>query len=120
MNEAITRIDPPSRADWILERTKGVDEEVLLRDRSISIRGTPTDPCLIAVCSAAGIWISDHAGRRYMDLYGNNCHHIGYGHPRLLQALQEQLGILSFVSRGLTSQPAVAFAEHLAALAGWP
>jgi 4-aminobutyrate aminotransferase len=97
-----------------------MDEEVLRSDRSISIRGTPTDPCLIAVRSAAGIWISDHAGRRYMDLYGNNCHHIGYGHPRLLDALQQQIGILSFVPRGLTNQPAVAFAERLAALVAWP
>jgi len=108
-----------SQSEWIWSRVEGLDRTLLLDDRNSSIRGTTNDPCLIAVKNASGIWIFDHAGRRYMDMYGNNCHHIGYNHPRLIAALREQMDELSFVPRGLTNAPAVAFAETLANLSGW-
>src|SRR6185437_13257334 len=90
-----------SQSEWIWSRVEGLDRTLLLDDRNSSIRGTTNDPCLIAVKNASGIWIFDHAGRRYMDMYGNNCHHIGYNHPRLIAALREQMDELSFVPRGL-------------------
>ncbi|MFM9644431.1 aminotransferase class III-fold pyridoxal phosphate-dependent enzyme, partial [Streptomyces turgidiscabies] len=66
---------------------------------------------------AAGIWIEDADGRRFMDFHGNSAHHIGYGHPRLLQAIKDQLDSLSFAPRRFTCEPAIALAERLAALA---
>ncbi len=56
------------------------------------------------------------AGRRYMDFHGNNVHHIGYGHPRLIAAIKAQLDALPFAPRRFTCEPAVALAAKLAAV----
>jgi len=109
-----------AQAEWIRERMEGRDEALLEEDGDLSIRGPSSAPCLIAVESASGIWITDHAGRKYMDLYGNNCHHIGHHHPQLIAALKAQMDTLAFVPRGLTSAPSVEFPQRLRAAAGWP
>jgi 4-aminobutyrate aminotransferase len=56
-------------------------------------------------------------GRRYRDFHGNNVHHIGYGHPRLKEAIGRQMDELPFAPRRFTCEPAVALAEKLIALA---
>ncbi|MEM7259924.1 MAG: aspartate aminotransferase family protein, partial [Pseudomonadota bacterium] len=66
---------------------------------------------------AQGSWIEDHDGNRYLDFHGNSVHHIGYGHPRVISALKQQLDELSFAPRRFTCEPAVELAEKLAALA---
>jgi 4-aminobutyrate aminotransferase len=74
-------------------------------------------PCLNAIRRAEGIWIEDLQGRRYMDFHGNNVHHIGYGHPRLIAAIKAQLDDLPFSPRRYTNQVAVELAEKLATIA---
>ena len=76
-----------------------------------------SSPCLSAVARAEGIWIEDLAGRRYMDFHGNNVHHIGYGHPRLIAALKAQLETLPFAPRRFTNEVVVALARKLTAIA---
>jgi 4-aminobutyrate aminotransferase len=55
-------------------------------------------------------------GRRFMDFHGNNVHHIGYGHPRLVEALKRQIDDLPFTPRRFTDEPAVALAAKLASI----
>ncbi len=76
-----------------------------------------SSPCLSAIRRAEGLWLEDLAGRRYLDFHGNNVHHLGHGHPRLIAALKAQLDELPFAPRRFTNQPAVALARKLAALA---
>jgi 4-aminobutyrate aminotransferase len=76
-----------------------------------------SSPCLSALRRAQGLWLEDLAGRRYMDFHGNNVHHLGHGHPRLIAALKAQLDELPFTPRRFTNQPAVALAAKLAELA---
>lgn len=71
-------------------------------------------PCLSTARKAEGIWIEDTAGRRFMDFHGNNVHHIGYGHPRLIEAIKKQMDDLPFSPRRFTNDPAVALARKLA------
>ena len=52
-----------------------------------------------------------------MDFHGNGVHHIGYSHPRLIGALRDQLGGLTFSPRRYTNEPAVALARTLAEIA---
>lgn len=68
----------------------------------------------MGIRKAQGAWIEDHSGRRYLDLYGNNCHHIGYAHPKLTARLKRQIDELAFVSRGFTSEASTMLAEELA------
>ena len=76
-----------------------------------------SSPCLSAIRRAEGLWLEDLAGRRYMDFHGNNAHHLGHGHPRLIAALKAQLDELPFAPRRFTNAPAVALAQKLAEIA---
>lgn len=95
-------------------------QQLLLRDQECSIAGTSNNPCVLAIEAASGIWLTDFGGRKYMDMYGNNCHHLGHGHPRLIRALQRQLEELTSTSRGLANAPAVELAQALRTAAHWP
>jgi 4-aminobutyrate aminotransferase len=90
---------------------------MLEEDARYFLHQSVSTPCLSAIRKAEGIWIEDLAGRRYMDFHGNNVHHIGYGHPRLIAAIKKQLDELSFTPRRFTSEPAVALARKLAGIA---
>jgi 4-aminobutyrate aminotransferase len=48
-----------------------------------------------------------------MDFHGNNVHHVGYSHSRLINAIRRQLDELSFAPRRYTCEPAVELAEKL-------
>ncbi|MGH6916639.1 MAG: hypothetical protein ACREJ0_02945 [Geminicoccaceae bacterium] len=43
-----------------------------------------------------------------MDLHGNDVHHVGHGHPRLVDAVVGQIESLPFTPRGFTDEPAIA------------
>ncbi len=81
------------------------------------LRQSVSTPCLSAVVKAEGIWIEDAGGRRYMDFHGNNVHHIGYGHPRLKDAIRRQMDELPFAPRRFANRAAVDLAKKLAAIA---
>ena len=44
-------------------------------------------------------------------------HHLGYGHPKVIAAIKDQLDALPFAPRRFTNEPAVALAEKLGAVA---
>ncbi len=108
------------RGSWILDRVGSREQDLLLDDRRMSVAGTSTNPCVMAIRAASGIRVEDETGRRYIDLYGNNCHHIGYRHPRLIEALRRQLDAVPFVARGFTSELSIAFAAMLRQAAELP
>jgi 4-aminobutyrate aminotransferase len=90
---------------------------LLARDAAAFLHQSVSTPCLNAIAKAQGIWVEDMAGRRYMDFHGNNVHHIGYGHPRLIRAIASQLEELSFAPRRYACETAVLLAEKLGAIA---
>ena len=65
---------------------------------------------------ADGFWLEDADGRRYLDFHGNSAHHVGYGHPKVLAAVEAQMRTLAFAPRRFTCEPAVALAEKLSGL----
>lgn len=103
----------PRRERW----RAGLSDEsraLLQRDEKVFLHQSVSTPCLAPLRRAHGVWIEDTDGRRYLDFHGNNVHHIGYSHPRLLAAMHQQLEDLSFTPRRFTCEPAVALAESLA------
>ena len=101
-------------------QAKTGDEKIrrlLDEDSRYFLHQVASTPCLSAVSKAEGIWIEDMTGRRYMDFHGNNVHHIGYGHPRMIEAIKRQLDDLPFSPRRFTDEPAVAAARKLAEIA---
>lgn len=110
--EGDTNLSPRRRA-WSESQLDEPTRALVERDARVFLRQSVSTPCLSAVRHAEGIWIEDLQGRRYMDFHGNNVHHIGYGHPRLLEAIRRQMDELSFAPRRYTCTAAVELAEKL-------
>ncbi len=106
-----------ARGDWSAGIGDAGTRELLARDSSAFLHQSLSSPCLTAIAKAEGIWIEDTMGRRYMDFHGNSVHHIGYGHPRLKEAIKAQIDELCFAPRRFTCEPAVELAETLAQMA---
>lgn len=106
-----------ARRDWQEGRRDNLTADLLARDSDAFLHQGLSSPCVSTIAKAEGIWIEDHAGRRYMDFHGNSVHHLGYAHPKLLAAIKEQLDTLSFAPRRFTCEPAVELAEKLGVLA---
>lgn len=107
----------PRREAW---SEKHIDQEaaaLLRRDADVFLHQSVSTPCLSAIRRAEGLWIEDIQGRRYMDFHGNTVHHIGYGHPRLITAVQRQMEELPFAPRRYTCDTAVVLAEKLREIA---
>ena len=115
-SESDSNLSPRRRA-W---QAKTEDENLrrlLDEDSRYFLHQSASTPCLSAVSKVEGIWIEDVTGRRFMDFHGNNVHHIGYGHPRLIEAIKRQLDDLPYSPRRFTDEPAVAAARKLAEIA---
>lgn len=106
----------PRRAAWTSQCVGIASRALVERDARVFLKQSASTPCLSAVRHAEGAWIEDCDGRRYLDFHGNNVHHIGHAHPRVVRALTEQLQQLTFAPRRFTCEPAVALAERLVAL----
>ena len=106
-----------ARANWASREENAATKSLLHRDSETFLHQALSSPCVSTIAKAEGIWIEDTSGRRYMDFHGNSVHHIGYGHPRLVQAIKDQLDDLPFAPRRFTNEPAVALAEKLAEIA---
>lgn len=61
--------------------------------------------------SAHGVWLTDVAGRRYLDAY-NNVPHVGHTHPRVVEAIRDQASRLNIHTRYLNDR-VVEYAERL-------
>lgn len=106
-----------ARRAWAAKHPDAETRDLLKRDADAFLHQSLSSPCVSTIARAEGIWIEDTAGRRYMDFHGNSVHHIGYGHPRLVAAIKDQLDQLCFAPRRFTNEPAVALAEKLGEIA---
>ena len=104
----------PRRREWQFRNISSEAQAVLDRDQQYFLHQSVSTPCLNTIRKAEGIWIKDHSGKRYMDFHGNNVHHIGYGHPRLINAIHQQMLELSFAPRRYACEVAAELAEKLA------
>jgi len=107
----------PRRKEWMEKHLDAATRSLLDEDEKWFLRQSLSTPCLNALRAAGGIHIEDLQGRRYMDFHGNNVHQVGFGHPRVLAAIKQQLDELSFCPRRYTNEPAVRLARKLAELA---
>ncbi|MCC0031274.1 MAG: aspartate aminotransferase family protein, partial [Brucellaceae bacterium] len=105
------------RRDWAERNHDDKTRALLQRDANAFLHQSLSSPCVSTIAKAEGIWIEDVAGRRYMDFHGNSVHHIGYRHPRLVEAIKAQLDDLTFAPRRFACEPAVELAETLGELA---
>lgn len=67
----------------------------------------------VHLVKGSGVWLTDAAGRRYLDAY-NNVPHVGHSHPRVVEALRAQAATLNIHTRYLNER-VVEYAEALLA-----
>lgn len=75
---------------------------------------------LVPIERAQGAWLTDFDGRQYLDAVSSWwVNLLGHGHPRIKQAIRDQLETLEHVMlAGFTHRPAIELSERLAALTG--
>ncbi|MEW2913942.1 aspartate aminotransferase family protein [Leisingera sp. JC11] len=105
-----------ARKAWLKTSIGPNSAPLLERDAEAFLHQSLSSPCVSTIAKAEGIWIEDMDGRRYMDFHGNSVHHLGYGHPKLVAAIKQQLDDLPFAPRRFTNEPAVELAEKLAGI----
>ncbi len=103
-----------NRAAWTNRQERAETGALIDRDADVFLHQSLSTPVLSAAAKAEGIWLEDADGNRFMDFHGNSVHHIGYGHPRLVEAIKRQIDELSFSPRRFTNEVAVELAEKLA------
>lgn len=107
----------PLRKRWEAEQLAPATRELLADDARYFLHQSLSTPCFNALRSASGIWLEDVEGRRYMDFHGNSVHQVGYGHPRVVEAVKRALDTLPFSPRRFTNDAAVTLARRLGELA---
>ena len=104
----------PHRTSWAATHLSEKAHALLTRDSHAFLHQSVSTPCLNTIRKAEGVYIEDTSGNRFIDFHGNNVHHIGYGHPRLVEAIHRQMQELPFAPRRFTCEVSVELAEKLA------
>lgn len=108
------------RTDWQARHIDAATRELLDEDARWFLHQSLSTPCLNALESAQGAWLTDTAGRRILDFHGNSLHQVGHGHPAVLAAMRNTLDTLPFSPRRYTNRPAVDLARRLCQAAPMP
>src|SRR3989304_7115334 len=107
----------PERARWAAEHIDAETRLWLEEDQKYFLHQSLSTPCLNVLKGCRGIYIEDLQGRRIMDFHGNNVHQVGFGNPKVIEAIKQQLDELSFCTRRYTNRTSVRLAKKLTSLA---
>lgn len=105
---------------WQAANIDPATQAMLAEDARWFLHQSMSTPCLNALRGAEGSWLIDAAGRRILDFHGNSLHQVGYGHPRVVGAIQQTLATLPFSPRRYTNEPAIELARRLCQAAPMP
>src|SRR5262245_20069343 len=103
----------PRRASWVEENLDQETRHWLEEDAKYFLHQSLSTPCLDVLKSCRGACLTNLQGRELLDFHGNNVHQVGFGHPRVVEAIKGQLNDLSFCPRRYTNVPAIRLAKKL-------
>jgi 4-aminobutyrate aminotransferase len=107
----------PRRQAWAAGHLDEATQKILARDAEVFLHQSLSTPCLNVMQACQGSYIEDNRGRRLLDFHGNNVHQLGFSHPRVVEAITEQMNRLSFCTRRYTNVVAIELASKLVSLA---
>ena len=107
----------PRRSAWSDQYIDDETVQLLADDARYFLHQSLSTPCLNAIRGSKGIYLEDLQGREIMDFHGNSVHQVGHGHPRVIEAIKQQLDQIPFCPRRYTNQVAVDLAKRLIGLA---
>ena len=106
----------PLRQKWSLHHIDEETQKVLQEDNEVFLHQSLSTPCLNVLEKCEGSYIIDTRGRRLLDFHGNNVHQLGFSHPKVIAAIEQQMASLSFCTRRYTNQVAIDLARKLVLL----
>ena len=106
-----------NRRAWAAEHIDAETRKLLDEDARYFLHQSLSTPCLNVLKSSAGATITDLQGRELLDFHGNSVHQVGFGNPKVIEAIIRQLHELPFCPRRYTNVPAIKLARKLAELA---
>ena len=107
----------PQRRAWTEKMIGPETRHWLEEDARYFLHQSLSTPCLNVLARCEGATIQDLQGRKLFDFHGNNVHQVGFGNPKVIEAITRQLAELSFCTRRYTNIPAVQLAKKLTELA---
>ena len=107
----------PARAAWAQAEIDPETRHWLEEDAKYFLHQSLSTPCLNVLKGCEGATIEDWQGRKLLDFHGNNVHQVGFGNPRVIEAITRQMQELSFCTRRYTNVPAIQLAKRLTELA---
>ncbi len=90
---------------------------LLEEDARYFLHQSLSTPCLGVLRACGGATITDWHGRALLDFHGNSAHQVGFGNPKVIEAIVSQMASLPFCPRRYTNVPAIRLAKKLAELA---
>ena len=106
-----------NRQAWAASQIDAETRELLEEDARYFLHQSLSTPCLNVLKSCHGATMTDWQGRELLDFHGNSVHQVGFGNPRVIEAIVKQLQELSFCPRRYTNVPAIKLAKKLSELA---
>ena len=105
-----------SRQAWYAVIDHPETKQYLDEDARYFLHQALSTPCLDVLASCEGIYLTDIAGKRYMDFHGNNVHQLGYDNRYVIDRVKAQMDVLAFSPRRYTNVPAIDLAKKLGSL----
>ena len=102
-----------ARTQWQVENLSKNTLNDLKEDSKYFLHQSLSTPCLNMIEGVDGIYITDGDGKKYMDFHGNSVHQVGYKHPKVIQAVKDQLDDLPFSPRRYANKKATELAKAL-------
>jgi 4-aminobutyrate aminotransferase len=106
-----------NRRNWLDSHVDQETHGLLEQDAQYFLHQSLSTPCLGVLRSCSGATITDWQGRALLDFHGNAAHQVGFGNPKVVQAVSDQLARLPFCPRRYTNLPAIQLAKKLTELA---
>ena len=107
----------PRRKQWAAAYLDSDTQAMLDEDARYFLHQSLSTPCLNALRGSDGVYLEDLQGRRILDFHGNSVHQVGFGNPRVVDAIKAQLDSLPFCPRRYTNRVAIDLARRLVELA---
>ena len=105
------------RQRWARDHIDAETRAMLDDDERYFFRQSLSTPCLNVLTASDGSHLTDVQGRRILDFHGNAVHQVGYGHPKVVDAVKRAIDELPFSPRRYTNRYAIELARRLSQLA---
>ena len=102
------------RLEWQHEQMVNA---VVQRDSELYYHQVLSTPCLNQIIHAEGPYIHTASGQRLLDFHGNSVHQLGFAHPGVVHAIEQQMRTLPYCTRRYTNDRAVELAQRLVSTA---